>query len=184
MTGILGGLIGSLRGAAIPAYELISTVDVTTAPTSIVFSSIPQTYKHLQIRWVAKSSGSTGASSNMNITINGATSGYSEHEMVGNGTAVSSTNNFNQSDITLSRSIAQATTTGAVSAGILDILDYSSTTKNKTIKAFYGLTNVETLVRLVSGLFGNTAAITNLTFTTGSGNFTNVTRFSLYGIKG
>jgi hypothetical protein len=68
-------------------------------------------------------------------------------------------------------------------ATILDIHDYTSTTKNKTVRTFNGCdTNGAGTVELTSHLFISTSAITSLkiygiTFDTGS-------VISLYGIKG
>ena len=65
------------------AYELISTTILSTTATSVTFSSIPSTYKHLQIRYIARAT--TGGVANFTMTFNGTSSGYSYHGLYGDG---------------------------------------------------------------------------------------------------
>jgi hypothetical protein len=51
MTPMLGIMASQISGHLVTnSYESIQTVTVSTATPSITFSSIPATYKHLQIR--------------------------------------------------------------------------------------------------------------------------------------
>jgi len=79
------------------------------------------------------------------------------------------------------------TNLGAV--GIIDLHDYASTTKNKTVRSFTGydfnsLYGVAGSVGLRSGLFISTNAVTSISITLAASNFSTQTVFSLYGIKG
>jgi hypothetical protein len=70
---------------------------------------------------------------------------------------------------------------------IVDIQDYKSTTRNKTVRAFMGMNNnlssaIDKL-SLESNLWINTAALNRIDITADS-NFASTTVFSLYGIKG
>jgi hypothetical protein len=70
---------------------------------------------------------------------------------------------------------------------IIDIHDYASTTKNKTVRSFFGHDrNGAGSVYLYSGLWMNTGAITSLSLGQAnfSGTFDTGTVASLYGIKG
>jgi hypothetical protein len=69
---------------------------------------------------------------------------------------------------------------------IIDIHDYASTTRNKTVRSFEGSDNNGTGdVTLVSGLWLNTAAVTSATVSVLGGiNYAAGTTISLYGIKG
>jgi hypothetical protein len=69
-------------------------------------------------------------------------------------------------------------------AGVIDILDFSSTTKNTTTRVLAGNAGTTASVQFQSGLFNNTAAITSMTIFGNTGNLVAGTRFSLYGIKG
>jgi hypothetical protein len=73
---------------------------------------------------------------------------------------------------------------------IMDIHDYSNTTRNKTIRTFSGNDrNGAGITGIWSGLYINTSAISSLTFYANNSvstttYFTSNTVISLYGIKG
>lgn len=70
---------------------------------------------------------------------------------------------------------------------IIDIHNYTLTTQNKTIRAFSGFdTNGAGVVSLNSGLWQNTNAVTQLSFSNENNGFDWLagTTVSLYGIKG
>jgi hypothetical protein len=170
-------------GVLTGTYELIATAFGTGSSGVINFTSIPQDYKHLQIRYTAKNS-STAA--NINITMNSITSGvYARHSVLGNGSAASSTNSSaSQTSIILVESMANSTTANAVNAGVIDILDYTDTSKNTTIRALYGMADNLNRIYLSSGLYGQTTTVSSMTLTTQANNFASLSRFSLYGIRG
>lgn len=68
---------------------------------------------------------------------------------------------------------------------VADILDYTSTSKNKTIRVLEGYdANGSGTLRLASGLWSATpAAINSITITLSVGNFNEYSSFALYGIK-
>ena len=72
-------------------------------------------------------------------------------------------------------------------AFIIDIHDYSSTSKYKTVRGFGGLdannSSVDLEINLISGVWMNTAAISSITLSAND-PFTTTTTFALYGIKG
>jgi hypothetical protein len=175
------GIFSAAGAGGLGAYELISTAFGTGSSGVITFSSIPSDYKHLQIRYTAKNS---STANRMNLTMNGITSAsYAGHNLLGNGTSATSTAFTSQTAAPMVESMSAAGTNFA-SAGVIDILDYNSTTKNKTIKAIYGMVAVTNRLYLMSGALFNTAAVTSITLTTSANNFDSVSRFSLYGIKG
>lgn len=180
----LGFLGASGSSGAASDFELIATAYGTGSSGVISFSSIPQTYKHLQVRAVTKNTGSGAGTTNNNLTFNGVTTGYAQHLLTGNGSTVTSTSGTNQSSIG-AIGTAVSTVAGAMHGMILDVLDYSSTSKNTTVRMLAGRLDGSTSnTVLLSGLFNNTAAISSMTFTLTNGNFATTTRFSLYGIKG
>ena len=176
-------LVGN-RSDLLSDYELIATAFGTGSSPTIEFTSIPTTYKHLQVRWTARS---TGTGQSMTLRLNGATTGYSHHGLYGNGTSVLSENYVSQTSIALLSAVAHnSSPAGVVGPGVMDILDYASTTKNTTTRAIFGQSTVSYAerVNLHSGLFNNTSAITSLAFTHAGNNFASISRFSLYGIRG
>jgi hypothetical protein len=163
-------------------FELISTAFGTGSSGVIEFTSIPQDYKHLQIRYTAKN---TSTTEDMTIRMNGITTAvYARHHVRGNGTIVSSNANTSQTSIDLLNAVSPNTTANAVAAGVIDILDYTNTSKNTTIRALYGLSDSVARMYLASGLYNQTTAVSSLTFTALANNFTSSSRFSLYGIRG
>ena len=65
----------------------------------------------------------------------------------------------------------------------MDILDYSNTNKNKTLRQLAGTdNNGNGVVGLSSGLWQSTAAVASIDITA-IGSFSQYTSFALYGIK-
>jgi hypothetical protein len=69
---------------------------------------------------------------------------------------------------------------------ICDILDYSSTSKNKTLRALSGWDNNGSGLIVINSAFnGSTAAINSISMNSDSGtDFMQYSSFALYGIKG
>ena len=75
-------------------------------------------------------------------------------------------------------------TANVFGAGVLDILDYANTNKNKTAKTLAGFdANGSGFADLWSGAWYNTQAITSVTLVAGSFLFAENSRFALYGVK-
>lgn len=176
--GIASGISGNLYNAS---YESISTVTVGAGGSStITFSSIPQTYLHLQVR-IFNVSAATYSDMNFNSDFN---NNYSYAQLYADGSTVTSAASGSMNTI---YSVQTGGTTTYPSMGIMDIYDYSSTTKNKTVRLQSGLTaNGTGLMYFRSGVWFNTAAITTIRFTAqaGSGTFAQNTVYALYGLKG
>lgn len=176
---------GGGAGAAANALTLISTANGNGSSGDIVFSSIPSTYKHLQIRFTSRGA-FAGTISDLGLYVNnnfGAI--YTNHQLVGNGSTVSSANLTGQTTVTLINSTTgSSATASSFSSGIIDILDYSQTTKNKTFRMLSGEHTASPRVQLVSGLAETTTAISSIgLFIAAGGAFAVGTRFSLYGVS-
>ena len=169
-------------------YELISTTVLGTATSSVTFSSLgdySSTYKHLQIRALGRSTrSSTG--DGLEMRFNGiTTTSYTRHVLfAAGGSTPSSTNAVSQTKLSAGRISAANTTANVFGTTVLDILDYSSTTKNTTIRALSGFIANETALYFESGMLVNTSAITSIELFAGTGNLVAGSRLSLYGIKG
>ena len=175
---ILGIMASSTSAAnAVGDYESIQTSNPSAAST-LSFSSIPSTFKHLQIRFASKASvDGTG----IRIQFNGDTgSNYYLHFISGDGATASA----GASGLAASGSVGiTSSTTNVQSVGVVDILDYLSTNKYKTVRSLYGFdANGSGYVRLGSSLWSATpAAITSITIFPTSGTITG--SFALYGVK-
>jgi len=179
----------TLAGGANGSYESIATATGTGSSATITFSSIPSTYKHLQIRGITRTTTTTPEPGNTywDLTINGDTgTNYATHRINGDGTSATALGLSAQTVARIYSLGSRGSDTNRVGAVILDIIDYASTTKNKTIRAIGGIdTNgANSEISLTSGLWINTSAITSITITIGSGNFATNSTIALYGIKG
>ena len=186
MTPILGIMASSMQ--AVGDYQSISTVTLSSNTSSINFTSIPNTYKHLQIRGIARSTRSN-SNNNIYIGLNGdtTTANYNAHWLGGDGASASG----NQlSGVTGMGSIysinVAATSTASVFGGVvIDILDYANTNKYKTMRTLSGYdANGSGNVGLFSGLWLNTAAVTSINLLTFYDQYATYSSFALYGIKG
>jgi hypothetical protein len=178
---ILGTVASQFSGKSFTSFESISTATVGSAGV-VEFSSIPSTYKHLQIRYKAKVASQTAAY----LRFNGDTgANYAWHYLDGNGTSATAAGYADQAQIGFTPPDS-GIGSSQFAVGVVDIVDYESTTKFKTVKTFcgYGLNGAGSDVALDSGLWRNTSAINSITITTFGTNFSTGTNFALYGIKG
>jgi len=181
------GIWASQNYVRIPpaSYESIATITSPgSSPTS--FTSIPQTFKHLQIRYILRDTGGSGFSQG-SITVNSSgASNMAYHKLSGNGSTVTASAASNDGYwSTLFLAAMNSTTAGTFAAGIIDILDYTDTSKNKTMRILAGGDgNGSGQVLLGSGLVVSTTAISSITFYAPSNGFATNTQIALYGIKG
>ena len=190
---MLNNVVGLLNGVQPAAgdYESISTVTVGAGGSStIIFSSIPSTYKHLQIRGISKQSAITTGFPNVGMYCNADTTftNYRAHYLIGNGSSASAGNlqasgYYAYSFNTITSNSGYTNMFGVM---VMDILDYANTNKNKTIRTLSGQdANGSGEVVFSSGLWINSAtAVDAITLVLpGGGNFVEYSTFALYGIK-
>lgn len=159
-------------------YEPIQTQTVGTAVATVTFTSIPQTYTDLVFIVSAASS----VVQDPICRVNGDTgSNYSYTTLTGNGGSASSARATNQGAMALNYFGSDSTTLGE-NTRIINFLNYSNTTTYKTMLAKGGRGNTDGLASMCN-LWRNTAAITSVTFYTGSGTYSVGSTFTLYGIK-
>jgi hypothetical protein len=174
------------------SFESIATVTASGGESSLSLSSIPGTYKHLQVRYIARNQ-STAAefSSTPIMTLNNDSAlNYADHYLQGNGSAASAVGSAsgNNGIQLAATSLRNTSTAGIFGVCIVDIIDYASTTKNKTVRYFGGVdTNTASTawrVTIGSGLWLSTSAVTSLEFYPGASTWLAGSTFALYGIKG
>lgn len=167
------------------SFQLISTQILSGSASSVTFSSLPSTYSHLQIRYVVRQS--TAGTIIPMLNFNGDTAAnYAWHRLYGNGTTVNSDSSISTTQILALTGPGGSDTAGVFMPAIVDILDYRSTSKNKTVRYLTGaeMNNTARVMALTSGLWASTAAVSSLTLTALSGSFAIGSRFSIYGVKG
>jgi hypothetical protein len=169
-------------GAMIPiATQYVSASSVST----LTFSNIPQNYEHLQVRIFSRSTRGYTGNAIDGITIQ-SNLGYlgNSHYLLGDGGSVSAGTSYPL--------IFFPDDGGALSgnygSGIVDILDYSNTNKNKTLRALIGFDNnsgsLNGTIAVNSGFWNSTSAITSLTFSYAyGGDIKQYSHIALYGIK-
>jgi hypothetical protein len=170
------GIIASSKSGKLSSYESIATTTVgASSVSSITFSSIPATYRHLQIRLFNKNSSDNGT---ISMRYNGDSgSNYSFHDLYGNGAGVGVLGAANQTSV-----FASLTGSTQASVSIIDILDYADTNKYKTNRCLIGVDyNGSGYSWFSSGNWRNTAAITSIVL---NATFNQYTHAALYGIKG
>ena len=189
---MLNSLLGVLSDGVPPvtgSFESIASATASGSSTTVTFNSIPSTYSHLQIRAITKNSGtaSSGVGSYSFRFNSDSGSNYANHYIDGNGTSPFAAGSISNTEMTARRSSANsnASFTNMVGVSIIDIHDYASTSKYKTVRTFGGTDlNTQGALALSSSLWRSTSAVNSITFISGSGNWTNQTTFAIYGIKG
>ena len=183
-------LIGSAKGfgwgaltALPPSFESIATASPAGSSTT-TFSGIPGTYKSLQLR-INGTLPTGGLYNSILIQFNGdSASNYRVHSLTGNNESVTA-GNASATYIIASGYPYGSNNDVYPTGAIVDILDYASTSKFKTVISFAGWDHNATAsseVGLLSGNWRNTAAITSIRVWS-SINFGTGTSIALYGIK-
>jgi hypothetical protein len=161
------------------SYDALATYTVPAGGvSSITFAGIPTSgqYSHLQIRFIYE----TGDWGTLRFNGDTTTSNYRGHQLTGNGSTASS--------LTSANVIYEPYSSNGGSrncyAGVIDILDYSSTVKNKVTRSLEGTDiNGSGFIYLTSGLWMSTAAVNSISMTRNATNWAENSQFALYGVK-
>ena len=145
----------------------IATAVIGSGGGTPAFLNIPQTYTHLQLRVTIRGTRAGLPSDLTYVRFNGDFgTTYASHWLSGNGSSAvtgfsNSTGFMYLGDSTLPDASSTANVFGSQ---IWDILDYSSTTKFKTVKMISGWdANGSGFASIVSGVWRDTAAINAIT---------------------
>jgi len=159
-------------------YEPIATTTLSSAASSITFSSIASSWTDLRLVFVPKFNASAA---NYSLYFNGDTgTTYSITRLSGDGANAASYRGTNQSGLFLSQSPAS----GAVFLSTIDIFSYAGSTYKTCLTTLSGDKNGSGNVNNIVGLWRSTSAITSILIDTGgSAGFDTGTTATLYGIK-
>lgn len=189
------GPSSAASNSATPTVTPTSFNSIATAAatgSSVTFSSIPGTYKHLQIRSLYRdTSTSTGNVAPLYIVFNAdGGNNYAYRTVGGASSTTTPTASYVASTSWMRVSFAGIcayNTAGLYGASIVDILSYSSSAINKTIRYIAGGdingSSTGNGVAMGSGLWMNTNAITSITVYAGNGGFASGSTLALYGIS-
>lgn len=157
---------------ATPTYVALGTITLASATSSLVFSSIPATYRDL----ILILRGSTGTTALTGVRLNADTgSNYSWVLMRGNGSNAASASG---TETYVPIWYAGNPQSGV---GIVQIMDYSATDKHKTALVRQDTDNDVTAA--FATRWANTAAVTSLTVRTSTSSFNIGTTISIYGVN-
>lgn len=192
-TGASSAASASFTPPAHGSFEYIATTTVGSGGTStITFSSIPQTYQHLQLRGIAKAASGTGPQDVVLRFNSDSGNNYANRGFYTDGGSISSIQNSSSAQINLSNGASRGDTANYFSGWSFDILNYASTSQTKTARglvSFQTQGNVGNNINyqgpfMISGHWNSTSAISTITLTVGGGiNFGQYSMVSLYGIK-
>ena len=151
-----------------------------SAVSTVTFSSIPSTYKHLMMRFNLVNSYS-GDTYRIQFNSDTSTANYVTHTLYGNGSTVGAAGAASGTFGFIRLFYSSSVITTYPNIGIVDVFDYTNTNKNKTVKALVGANNNSSTgeIEVDSGVWLSTAAVTSLTFSAITGPLTGT--ISLYG---
>jgi hypothetical protein len=181
------GTIASSKFVATSAtnYQSIATATVSGATgTNLDFTSIPQTFKHLQLRGYVKLNGSSG---NLSFRVgNGSLdtgSNYSIHYFYTTGASTVSAGEINKNEGYIGY---YQSANGMWASFILDILDYQNTSKYKTMMSQQAsVHSTDGIIMLNSSNWRSTSAIDTIrVFSNNAFDFVQNSTVALYGIGG
>jgi hypothetical protein len=180
------GIFASQGRVAPNSYESIATVTVGSGgSTNVTFSSIPSTYKHLQVRMNIRSNRAVTVEAFSMIFNSTQSNQYAYHYLAGNGSVTQVGAGTSANDGIGAYIAGDSASAGIFGAAVTDILDYADTNKQSTIRTLGGAdTNGGGGIMLGSALWNNTAAINSIKFVNGGTGWTQYSSFALYGIKG
>ena len=180
------GAKGSFLSPITGAFDALGTVTVPSGGlSSITFAGIPTTgYSHLQVRGIYRY---TTALDILAMQLNDDTAAnYSSHKVYGSGSSASAGGSASVSNMDLGYMMNSSTGYGTA---VIDLLDYTNTTKAKTVRALSGtdLNGSGYINFNSSAWYKNTSsvypAINSIKIYPTGGTFAEYSQFALYGVK-
>ena len=168
------------------ATWLIQRINGTGSAGTISFTSIPSTYSSLQIRVTARDTVTGTTNEDIRLRFNNiTTSSYTRHNLSGDGANATAGGSTATTYLDIYQVVPKAGTTANIFGGvIINIHDYASTSKNKTVRALGGADlNGSGNIGLHSGLFIDTTAINRIDLISNGTAFATNSTFALYGMK-
>jgi hypothetical protein len=170
------------------AYDALATATLSATTASVTFAGIPTGYKHLQIRAIAKNGAVTSGYDYVHATFNGDTSAvYSLINTYGSGTSVGVIGGSGGLTYARVGILAQNGTTSIFGTSVVDILDYASSTKHKTVRSLAGHeangNNTDGVIYQYGAGWHSTSPITSITLVPANNSFVALSSFALFGVK-
>jgi hypothetical protein len=170
------------------AIEAIATIYLEADASSVTFSSIPQTYEHLQLRYTLALNTTNNSYQRLYLGDGSADEGanYSQHMMYGHDAAAPVAWSGTSSSIGVYAGQSPGSSDRSwAGRSIIDILDYVNTNKNTTVLVFNndgGTASYADYIQFGSALWDDTAAVDTILINDRNGhNFLRGAEFTLYG---
>jgi hypothetical protein len=194
------GPVSSASNSVTPSlpnsYEAIATLSGTGSSDTITFSSIPNTYKHLQIRGIQVVDYGSSDYGNAGVRFNGDSNyNYTTHAMRGYYDTTANQQGINYTlggaGVTYGMILGAylGSNTNTMFPTIIDILNYANTGNRKVAKGWSGSTYLNNssanrgFLQTASTFWDSTAAINSISLFASNGSWNTKTKFTLYGIK-
>jgi len=162
-------------------YTPIASQTLSSATSSVTFTSIPQGYTDLVV--VIGYKAATTNYPTLRLSFNGSATGYSGTQLYGTGSTAASNRTSNAAYISIARAVGVPQTIGNTGTIIINLQNYSNTTTYKTVLARANASDTGTEADV--GLWQNTSAITSFSIDSPTSNdFASGSTFSIYGIAG
>lgn len=168
-------------------FELLQTIDLSGQSTYIDFTGINtySGYKHLHIRALTRSV--TGTTGDLRFLFNYDPSALYAYSFLWGFSSINEIRSIGSSSVNEGRAGKRAGSnepSGIFGVSVIDILDFNSTSKNKTLRAMGGVGSGDADPLFVTSSYNSTNPITSITFGDGSNAFSAGSRISIYGVKG
>ena len=184
---ILGILASAITGNLVStAYQSIATSVVSgTSTNTISFTSIPSTFKHLQLR-ITQQTSAYDVWNIIEFNNDTTATNYYSHRLFGTGANPLEIQAGNNNYVYYEATTGHSTT--SMAGQVIDILDYTNTNKNKVVRHLSGHDNNGTGILWFGSVnWNSTAAINRLDiklFDSTGKYYTADSTFALYGVKG
>lgn len=187
---VLGTIASSTQqGLSTNSFFSIATTEVSSPVSYVEFTSVPNTYKYLQIRMVGRGTASSNYYTTQ-ITFNGdTTASYAGAEIYTGGTGVTVSNTVSDNSISYGPfGPAALNAANFYGIGTIDIYGYNDTNMNTTVSSWSGFepnrtTDPTGYILERFGTWFKTNTVSTIRLTVNSGNWAQYSRFSLYGMK-
>lgn len=195
-TGAESSASNSITTPAAPEFVLLGRATASSSVSNLTVTELDQSYSHLEL-WIQCRTDRAAINDAVIATFNGVSSGisysFANNEVNGNGTVYFARNTTTGAFTTFAGEIPgnSGSTSGAFGFTILQLFDYSSSTKNKS--AFFMGGNNQNQTAGTGGAANNTwhqatwntsQAVTSVAITPNTGpNFLAGSVLSVYGVK-
>lgn len=164
-------------------YFIASTTVGAGGASSIDFSSIPSTYTDLVLKLSLRNA-LADVWDNADIAFNGSTTTYTNLQLRGNGSTVTSAKSTTQPAINYWHVVSNTATASTFGNAEIYIPNYTgSANKSVSVDSVTEQNATSSAATLTAGLWANSAAITSIKITGNGSNFVQYSTATLYGIK-